>query len=318
MRRFATRWHKGSRLSHDGGRSGREAESRNSGATQCCAVAGHCGLTQYSGARVLRHLLAIGLADGGRSRAGPARPDRGHRRRLANRVPHRRIAQKNRPMFLVKGSRPTRESCILLSFEFEFTGRVKARPADRNFGRGRSAAGLHASPDSLYRIVRSERQRRAGVTSVPLQLLPRRCPFCGEPNDRRSRAATQTGTRSTARLDLDSSRSMRAVPEEHLQSCPAWSPPYGHYSFRCRQEALGVGCASPAVGNNRFPVSKIQTGYRTRPRWGVGAGDCSSCAILLSNRLWQGAGWNTSRPPTILAWDWNAISRILAVEADSS
>jgi hypothetical protein len=31
-------------------------------------------------------------------------------------------AQKNRPMFLVKGSRPARESCILLSFEFEFTG----------------------------------------------------------------------------------------------------------------------------------------------------------------------------------------------------
>jgi hypothetical protein len=27
------------------------------------------------------------------------------------------------------------ESCILFSFETDFTGRVKARPADRNFGR---------------------------------------------------------------------------------------------------------------------------------------------------------------------------------------
>ena len=38
-------------------------------------------------------------------------------------------------------------------------------------------------------------------------------------------------------------------------------------------------------------------------------------AIVLSNKLWQAVGWNTSRPPTILAWDWNAISRILPLEA---
>jgi hypothetical protein len=57
--------------------------------------------------------------------------------------------------------------------------RVKACPADRNFGRGRSAAGLHASPDSLYRTARDERQHRSGVTAIPLRLLPRRCPLCG-------------------------------------------------------------------------------------------------------------------------------------------
>jgi hypothetical protein len=41
-------------------------------------------------------------------------------------------------------------------------------------------------------------------------------------------------------------------------------------------------------------------------------------AILLSDKLRQGVGWSTSRSPTILAWDWSAISRILPVEADSS
>ena len=62
--------------------------------------------------------------------------------------------------------------------------------------------------------------------------------------------------------------------------------------------------ASPEVGNNRFPMSEIQTGYRTRPRWGAGRWRLFLIAILLTSRLWQGAGWNTSRPPTILAWDW--------------
>ena len=63
-------------------------------------------------------------------------------------------------------------------FEADFAGRVKARPADRNLP-GRSPAGLHASRDSLYRTARSGRQDRAGVTEIPLVLLPRRCPLCG-------------------------------------------------------------------------------------------------------------------------------------------
>jgi hypothetical protein len=41
-------------------------------------------------------------------------------------------------------------------------------------------------------------------------------------------------------------------------------------------------------------------------------------AVLLTSKLWQGVEWNTARPPTILAWDWSAISRILPVETDSS
>jgi hypothetical protein len=33
--------------------------------------------------------------------------------------------------------------------------------------------------------------------------------------------------------------------------------------------------------------------------------------------LWRAIGWSISISPTILAWDWNAIRRILLLEANS-
>jgi hypothetical protein len=38
---------------------------------------------------------------------------------------------------------------------------------------------------------------------------------------------------------------------------------------------------------------------------------------LLAITLWQAAGWSVSIAPTILAWDWTAIRRILLLEASS-
>jgi hypothetical protein len=38
---------------------------------------------------------------------------------------------------------------------------------------------------------------------------------------------------------------------------------------------------------------------------------------LLRAQLWQAAGWSLSISPTILAWDWTAIRRILLLEASS-
>ena len=100
-----------------------------------------------------------------------------------------------------------------------FVGRVKARPADRNFGRGRSAAGLHASLDSFYRTARDRRQDRSGVTLIPLRLLPRRCPFCGNQTIIGHGRRRKQALRSATRLDLDSARAMSTVPEDiHLSS----------------------------------------------------------------------------------------------------
>jgi len=38
---------------------------------------------------------------------------------------------------------------------------------------------------------------------------------------------------------------------------------------------------------------------------------------LLVAKLWQATGWGVSTAPTILAWDWTAIRRILPLEASS-
>ena len=187
-----------------------------------------------------------------------------------------------------------------------------SRCADRQ----RSAAGLHANPDSLYRTAGSERQRRPGVTVVPLRLLPRRCPFCGNHTivghgRRRKQAHDQ-------QHDWIWIRRGRCAPcRKTFTVLPAWSPPYGHYSFRCRQQAWQSAHES---GSWEQSVPDVRDANRlpdpsTVGRW---CWRLFLLAILLSNRLWQGVGWSTSRSPTILAWDWSTISRILPVEADSS
>jgi hypothetical protein len=98
---------------------------------------------------------------------------------------------------------------------------------------------------------------------------------------------------------------------------PAWAPPCGHYSLRCRQQAWESARESgtweqsvPDVKEpNRLPDPS------TVRRW---SWQLFLIAVLLTSKLCQGTGFNTPRPPTILALDWNAISRILPVEADSS
>src|SRR2546422_382171 len=49
-------------------------------------------------------------------------------------------------------------------------------------------------------------------------------------------------------------------------------------------------------------------------RW---AGRLLHWVALLAAKLWQATGWSASTPPTILAWDWTAIRRILPIEARS-
>jgi hypothetical protein len=38
---------------------------------------------------------------------------------------------------------------------------------------------------------------------------------------------------------------------------------------------------------------------------------------LLATKLWQAVDWNVSILPTMLAWDWTALRRILLLEASS-
>jgi len=38
---------------------------------------------------------------------------------------------------------------------------------------------------------------------------------------------------------------------------------------------------------------------------------------LVTVKLWEAVNWSPAMPPTILAWDWTAIRRILPMEANS-
>jgi hypothetical protein len=63
--------------------------------------------------------------------------------------------------------------------------------------------------------------------------------------------------------------------EKRLQSCQHCRRLMAITAFDADKKRLSR-LVSQALGNNRFPVSKIRTGYRTRPQSPVGPGSCSS------------------------------------------
>jgi hypothetical protein len=193
---------------------------------------------------------------------------------------------------------------------------VKARPADRNFGRKRSPAGLHASRDSFYRTARSGRQDRAGVTEIPLAQLPRWCPLCG------NRTIIGHGRRLKQAHDDRHShiwirRGLCRRCQKTFTVLPDWSPPSGIYSLHCRQEAWNLLRRSDGGWERSVPdvadASRSPDPSTVR-RW---AGRLLKLGTLLATKFWQTAGWSAAISPTILAWDWNAISCILPIEARS-
>jgi hypothetical protein len=98
---------------------------------------------------------------------------------------------------------------------------------------------------------------------------------------------------------------------------PSWSPPYAHYTLRCRQQAWDAVCSDGAGWEQSAPLCKDAARLpdpSTLRRW--------ASRRLVS--LWYGAkAWLRGlankflQAPTILAWDWAAASRILLLEADS-
>jgi hypothetical protein len=98
---------------------------------------------------------------------------------------------------------------------------------------------------------------------------------------------------------------------------PHWSPPYGQYSFRCRQQAWELWRRSDSSWERSIPdvadASRSPDPSTVR-RW---AGRLLHLGILLAAKLWQATGWSAALSPTILAWDWTTIRRILSIEASS-
>ena len=188
---------------------------------------------------------------------------------------------------------------------------MKARPADRNFRRERSAAGLHASRDSLYRTARDERQHRSGV--VPLDRLPRRCPAC--------RGDTIIGHGRRLRQAHDGQHERMLVRRGICHPCgktftilPDWLAPSGHFSLRCRKQA----CESIAAGDS---VEQAAPHCKDPSR----SPDPSTLRRWAHRRLISVCCWVKAGPidkyflwtPTILAWDLGALCRILPIEARS-
>jgi hypothetical protein len=188
---------------------------------------------------------------------------------------------------------------------------VKARPADRNFRRERSTAGLHASRDSLYRTARSKRQHRAGV--IPLGLLPRQCPVC--------RDHTIIGHGRRSRPAHDDRHERIWVRRGICQPCnktftilPDWLVPSAPFSLHCRQQA----CESIAAGDSveqAAPHCKDPSRLpdpSTIRRW-THRRLLSVCCWLKAGAIGRHFLW----APTIVAWDLVALCRILPIEARS-
>jgi hypothetical protein len=204
-----------------------------------------------------------------------------------------------RPMLQSKPDRAlgVRKRYSFFSFDTDFYRRVKARDSIEAW-QGVSGRGLHASLDSFYRTARGRRQVRSGVTPFPLQLLPRRCPVCGNQTiighgRRRKQAYDQRHDWIWIRRGL--CRTCRKA----FTILPAWSPPYGHYSLHCRQQAWQslheAGSWEESVPSTKDPNRSPDPS--TVRRW---AAQLFWLGVFLVSMLWKGAGWIFG-PPTILA-----------------
>jgi hypothetical protein len=100
---------------------------------------------------------------------------------------------------------------------------------------------------------------------------------------------------------------------------PTWSPPYGQYSFRCREQAWESTCDSGGGWEQSAPQTKDPDRLpdpATLRRWAFRRLLSLCCSLKAFSPGWPGLR-TVLRAPTIHAWDWPADSRILRLEANS-
>ena len=148
---------------------------------------------------------------------------------------------------------------------------------------------------------------------IPLDLLPRRCPVCG--ND------TIIGHGRRLRPSHDDQQECIWVRRGVCQPChktftilPDWLAPSSPYSLRCRKQSydrIAAGdSAEQAVPHCKNPARLPDPS--TVLRWAK--------RRLLSVWCWIIAGAPGERffgAPTILAWDLSTVCRMLPIEASS-
>jgi hypothetical protein len=148
---------------------------------------------------------------------------------------------------------------------------------------------------------------------VPLHLLPRLCPLC--------RDDTITGHGRRLRQAHDDRHERIWVRRGICRPCgktftvlPNWLAPSGHFSVSCRQQA----CERIVAGDTAEQAAPHCKDPSRSP-------DASTLRRWVQRRLsslwsWLLAGATDSRfwrTPTIVAWDLDALCRILPIEARS-
>ncbi len=154
------------------------------------------------------------------------------------------------------------------------------------------------------------------MTEIPLALLPRRCPLCGNRSIiGHGRRLKQAHDERHARIWIR--RGLCRPCQKTFTVLPDWSPPAGIYSLHCRQQAWELLCRCGSSWERSIPdvadASRSPDPSTVR-RW---AGRLLHLGTLLATKLWQAAGWSAATVPTTLAWDWTAMRRILPIEARS-
>jgi hypothetical protein len=156
------------------------------------------------------------------------------------------------------------------------------------------------------------------VTAIPLHLLPRRCPSCA------NESIIGHGVRRKQAHDHHRDwiwvRRGRCPPcRKTFTILPVWSPPGGHYSVCCRQQAWESKCASGGGWEQSAPQTRNPNRLpdpATQRRWAFRRVLSLCCCLTAFETGWP--RWRTFLlAPTILAWDWAAAARNLHWEANS-
>lgn len=185
--------------------------------------------------------------------------------------------------------------------------------AGRRTNPGRENQRQAFTPAVILFIALPEAKDNIDPGVIPLALLPRQCPICGKD--------TITGHGRRLRHGHDDQREWIWVRRGVCQPCkktftilPEWLAPSAPYTLRCRKDACERLAAGESV-DQAAPHCKDPTRLpdpTTLRRWAQ--------RRLLSVCFWVKAGVRGEhflRTPTILAWDLDAVCRILPFEARS-
>ena len=142
---------------------------------------------------------------------------------------------------------------------------------------------------------------KPGVTRIGLHQMPRWCPLC-----QRASIIGHGQRRKSAHDERQDCvwvrRGLCRLCGKTFTILPSWSPPYGHYSLRCRQQAWDAVCANGAGWEQAVPHCKDPARLpdpRTLRRWAWRR--VISIWCVAKAWTWGLVAWKFLHSPTIFA-----------------